>query len=132
SLIRDEVRDDQVTRTRAEGICDAAQRAAGLTRQLLAYSGRGRFLTEPIELSRLVRDMSELLRLSIFKGVSLQFELADNLPAIEGDVSQIQQIVMNLVINGAEAIGSDNPGSVVVRTSTQEIDSTQIHRFAPV
>src|SRR5262249_39291484 len=54
SLIRDELQDDQVTRTRAEGICDAAQRAAGLTRQLLAYSGQGRFLNQPLELSRLV------------------------------------------------------------------------------
>src|SRR5437773_269590 len=85
SLIVREVSPGDAVRSRAEEICNSAQRAAGLTRQLLAYSGQGRFVIEPLDLSALVRDMSDLIHLSTSKGVSLQFELPESLPAIEAD-----------------------------------------------
>jgi len=127
-LILDDVPPDHPARTRAEEIAEAAQRAAGLTRQLLAYSGKGTFDIQRIDLSALVRDTSELTRLSIPKNVSLELELAEALPAINADASQIQQIIMNLVINGAEAITMEKQGSVVMRTGIEDIDEQFIQR----
>jgi len=126
SLILDDVAASHAARDRAKGICSAAQRAAELTRQLLAYSGKGKFIVEPIDLSSLVRDVSLLIGLSIPKNVFLHLDLAEALPAIEADSSQIQQVIMNLVINGAEAIGTDKPGTVLVHTAVQNIDTEYI------
>jgi two-component system, cell cycle sensor histidine kinase and response regulator CckA len=99
----------------------AAQRAADLTRQMLAYSGKGRFEIRPIDVSRHVREIADLLETTLPKKVQLRLELAARLPAVEADVAQVQQVLMNLVINGAEAIG-DERGTVLVTTGMQEID----------
>src|SRR5712691_132263 len=110
SLILNDIPTGHAARARAQEICEAAQHAAELTRQLLAYSGKGKFIVEPIDLSSLVRDMSQLIGLSIPKSVFLRLDLNEALPAIEADSSQIQQVIMNLVINGAEAIDDVPPG----------------------
>lgn len=102
-------------------VVDATQRAATLTRQLLAYAGKGKFVIEPLNLSDVVRDISGLIQSSFPRTVELRLQLDQNLPSILGDAAQIQQLVMNLVINGAEAIG-DNGGTVVVTTSLKEVD----------
>jgi two-component system, cell cycle sensor histidine kinase and response regulator CckA len=99
----------------------ASRRAANLTRQLLAYSGKGHFEVRPIDLSVHVRELASLLETTISKKVQLRLELTQNLPSISADIAQIQQIVMNLVINGAEAIG-DQSGTVLVTTGLQAID----------
>jgi signal transduction histidine kinase/ActR/RegA family two-component response regulator len=102
-------------------VINAAQRAADLTRQMLAYSGKGHFEIRPIDLSRLVKEIANLLETTISKKVQMRLELAAGLPAIEADVAQVQQVLMNLVINGAEAIG-DQRGTVLVTTGAQDID----------
>jgi len=99
----------------------ASRRAANLTRQLLAYSGKGHFEVRPIDLSAHVRELSNLLETTISKKVELRLELTKDLPRVAADVAQMQQIVMNLVINGAEAIG-DQRGTVLVATGLQVID----------
>ena len=103
----------------------AAERAAQLTRQLLAYAGKGRFVIEPINLSALVREINTLIQTSIPRKVQVRLELADNLPMVEADAGQIQQVVMNLIINAAEAIG-DNVGLVVCSTASQMVDDAYI------
>ena len=104
----------------------ASERAAALTRQLLAYAGKGRFITEKIDLSQLVREISELVQTSIPKTVQLRLELSDKLPVVDADPSQMQQLIMNLVINGAEAIGEGRNGSVLVTTDLQEVDEAYL------
>ncbi len=99
----------------------ASRRAANLTRQLLAYSGKGHFEVRPIDLSVHVRELATLLETTISKKVQLRLELSQDLPAVAADIAQVQQIVMNLVINGAEAIG-DQRGTVLVATGVQAID----------
>jgi two-component system, cell cycle sensor histidine kinase and response regulator CckA len=94
----------------------AALKASDLTRQLLAYAGKGKFIVEPLDLSRLVSEMSTLLQTTVPKKVRLDFELEGQLPPVEGDARQLHQVVMNLVLNGAEAIG-EAEGLVTVRTS---------------
>ncbi|HEY4745049.1 MAG TPA: PAS domain S-box protein, partial [Desulfuromonadaceae bacterium] len=83
----------------------AAQRAADLSRQMLAYSGKGKFVVEVVELGDLVTEMTHMLEVSISKKALLRFNLATNLPPVEVDATQIRQVLMNLVINASEAIG---------------------------
>jgi PAS domain S-box-containing protein len=103
----------------------AAERAAQLTRQLLAYAGKGRFVTEAISLSALVREISGLIQSSISRKVQIRLELASDLPSIEADSGQVQQVIMNLILNGAEAIG-ENVGLVVCTTALQMVDEAYI------
>ena len=111
-------------------VVDASERAAHLTRQLLAYAGKGQFVSEKVDLSQLVRQISGLVQTSIPKTVQLRLELAPKLPIVDADPGQLQQVIMNLIINGAEAIGEDN-GTVLVTTAAQNVDAVYIrHNFA--
>ena len=100
-------------------VIHASQRAAELTRQMLAYAGKGRLNVRPLDFSALVREISELVQSSISKSVELNLDLAELLPVVEGDAGQMQQVVMNLVINGAESIGEGKKGQV--RVTTREV-----------
>ena len=110
----------------AQQISKAAERAARLSRQMLAYSGHGRFLMEPLNLSQHIRSLAPLLESSISKRVQLNFDLANDLPPVEADASQIQELVANLVSNGVEAIGPD-VGQVTVATRLLSMDYLYIH-----
>lgn len=103
----------------------AAQRAADLTRQLLAYSGKGQFVIEPIDMTELVKEMMDLLKVSISKKVNLDIDHPETLGLIRGDSTQIRQVVMNLITNASEAIG-DRPGTLSVRLKSAWYDSDQI------
>ncbi|MCD6288137.1 MAG: response regulator, partial [Candidatus Hydrogenedentes bacterium] len=99
----------------------AAHRAADLCRQMLAYSGRGKFVVEAIDVNELIDEMSHLLDISISKKALLRYNLADNLPAIEADATQIRQVLMNLIINASEAIGNKS-GVISVSTGAMDCD----------
>lgn len=96
-------------------------RATELTKQMLAYSGRGHFNVKAHDLNAVVRDLTHLLEVSISKKVHLLFDLEPNLPAIQADVAQLQQVVMNLVTNASDAIG-DWEGAIHITTSTEDLD----------
>jgi two-component system, cell cycle sensor histidine kinase and response regulator CckA len=108
----------------------AALRAAELTEQMLACSGKGRFVIEPLDLSAVVREMGNLLGVSISKKCTLHYRLAGGLPAVEGDASQVRQVVMNLLINAAESIGDDG-GVITVSTHAEELDSSGLSHYLP-
>lgn len=103
-------------------LASTTRHAADLTRQLLAYAGRGRFIVEQLDLNAVIREMQPLLYASVPRTVTLQLDLAPSLPVITGDATQIHQVILNLVINGAEAIGATgNQGIVrVVTAITQQ------------
>ncbi len=103
----------------------AAKRAAELCDQMLAYSGRGRFVVEPINLSQIVEEVVELLIASVSKKIVLQYDLADDLPAVQGDATQIRQIIMNLITNASEASGSGS-GAIQVATGTTHCDRSYL------
>ncbi len=105
----------------------AAQRAADLTNQMLAYSGKGKFIVQSLDLSRLVEEMAHLLESVISKRVVLQFDFADDVPAIEADATQLRQVAMNLITNASEAIG-DRSGTILVRTSVVDADRAYLER----
>ncbi len=104
-----------------KAIVTAARRAGDLTKQLLAYSGRGQFVIEAVNLNSLVREMGQLLRVSIPRAISIEYQLADKLPPVNGDPTQLRQMVMNLITNAAEAIG-DSGGSIVLATRSGHAD----------
>jgi two-component system, cell cycle sensor histidine kinase and response regulator CckA len=124
SLLEDEV--DERGREKATAIIKASERAATLTRQLLAYAGKGQFLVERVNLSKLVREMAALLRASVPKKVHLEEDLAASLPVVEADPGQMQQIVMNLLLNAAEAIPENQAGEIRIRTGERLVGPGQI------
>jgi PAS domain S-box-containing protein len=107
--------------THLRQIEQAAARAAELARQMLTYSGKGRFLIENLDLNRLIEETLHMLEVSISKKAVLRLNLTPHLPAVAADASQIRQIVMNLVINASEAIG-DESGVIVINTGSVECD----------
>ena len=104
---------------RLEDLISASERAAALTRQLLAYAGKEQPVTRPIDLSAVVRDLVGLLRSSIPRNVYLTLDLDEALPSVNADATQLQQVIMNLVINAAEAIPNDTPGTVRITTAAR-------------
>jgi len=98
-----------------ERIVSAAERAAELCKQMLAYSGCGKFVAQEIDLSGLIENITNMLEVSLNKGVVLKMELQRPLPVIEADAAQMQQIIMNLITNANEAIGQRS-GVIAIRT----------------
>jgi two-component system cell cycle sensor histidine kinase/response regulator CckA len=104
----------------------AVERAADLTRQMLAYSGRGHFVVRPTDVNALARENLPLLEVALPKSVRLEAVLAPELPLVDADVGQVQQVVMNLVINAAEAIG-DRGGTVTLATDLRDVQAGDHH-----
>ena len=101
----------------------AAHRAADLTQQMLAYSGKGKFTVQPLRLDRLVEEMSQLLKTAVSKKAELQLRLE---PAtIEADATQIRQVVMNLITNASDALG-DKAGVIRIGTGVREMDAASL------
>jgi PAS domain S-box-containing protein len=110
-----------------EEVVRATLRAADLTRQLLAYSGKGAFVVGPVDLSHEMRDMAMLLRTAISKQATLVWELASGLPSIRADATQVRQVVMNLITNASDALG-ESTGTITLRTGllpAEEVDRDQ-------
>jgi PAS domain S-box-containing protein len=100
----------------------SGQRAAELSRQMLAYSGKGKFIITPINLSCQVKEMTELLQTSVSKKATIRLELDNDLPLIEADVTQIRQVIMNFITNASESLG-DESGIITISTGTLECDN---------
>jgi len=115
-----ELPDVSPARPTIEAIATAGQRAAELARQMLAYSGRGRFVVQRVDINAVVSEMLHLLRASVGKSVDLQCDLSPTLPWVEADATQLRQVVMNLVVNGSDAIDGE-PGVVRVTTRVRHV-----------
>jgi two-component system, cell cycle sensor histidine kinase and response regulator CckA len=111
-----------------EEIGRAAQHAADLAQQLLDYSGSARFKSKELDLSGLVAEMSRLLEVSVKKRAAIAFSLAPGLARIEADPTQLRQVLMNLVINAADAV-AEGSGRIIVRTG--QVDSLAAPIFSP-
>jgi len=129
-LILDQAPKGSSLREGIEEIEDASKRAAALTKQMLDYSGRGRFVVQDVDAHALVQGIAKLLAASIGKKIELRYDFADDTPLFRGDESQVSQIVMNLITNASEAIG-DEAGTISLSTGktscTQEyLDSVHM------
>ncbi len=108
-----------------KSIESSAMRAADLCRQLLAYSGKGRFTVMSLDLNEIVEEIGTLLESSISRKVLMKYNLEKNLPAVEVDTAQIQQVIMNLIINASDAIGKKS-GIVSVTTGVMDCDENYL------
>lgn len=108
----------------------AAQRAADLAQQMLAYSGKGSFVIELIDINDLIMEMNHILEISVSKKAFMSLNLARNLPLFEGDGTQISQIIMNLIINASEAIGEAS-GEISVTTGSVYCEQSYLSRIWP-
>jgi len=104
-----------------QGIEQSGQQAANLCKQMLAYSGKDTREVQPVDLNHLIIDMEPLLEVSMGKNVLLKLHLSETLPLIDADITQIQQIILNLVINASEAIDKGN-GTINITTNTIQVD----------
>ncbi|MDA1013455.1 MAG: response regulator [Planctomycetota bacterium] len=120
--------EDSPIRPNIELIERSATHAADLCQQLLAYSGESPLAVTAANLTDLVHDMSQLLKVSVSKQVLLEHDFAENLPVMHVDPSQLRQVVMNLITNASDAIGEQNG---VVRLMTGEVDADAIDRKPP-
>jgi PAS domain S-box-containing protein len=103
----------------------AAERGRLLTRQLLSYAGRATAERVPVDLSEQVREVATIVQRRLRPNVSLQFDLADSLAAVEVDPGQLQQVVLNLLSNAADALGAAG-GSIQVRTALARLESADV------
>jgi len=103
----------------------AAAKASDLAKQMLAYSGKGKFVIDNIDLNRLLEEMLNMLKISISKNAVLRLNLHEHLPTVEADATQMRQVVMNLVINASEAIGNKS-GVIAITTGCMDCDSNYL------
>jgi PAS domain S-box-containing protein len=116
------VPEDAPWRKRLQQAEKAARQAAGLTRQMLDYSGKGHFVISEVDLNQLVRDNAEIFRSSIARTTSLSLKLAATIPLISADEGQLRQVIMNLITNASEAMES-RPGVLTLSTGMMHCDA---------
>jgi len=115
---------------RLRRIIDACERAAKVIRQMLAYAGQAPCDAAPLDLNRLIEEMTDFMRAGVPEQISLHCELDPTLPRISADSGQLQQVITNLLVNAVEAIG-ERPGSITLSTRALMLDAAGIQqRFA--
>jgi len=110
-----DVADNSPMERHIQSIINSTNRASNITRQILFYLGHGNFVMENINLSDLIVKMKDLIKFNISHNSILELELSDDLPVIKGDISQISQVIINLITNSSEAIG-DKVGVITIST----------------
>jgi len=103
----------------------AAQRASELCRQLLAYSGRSRFVIKPVDLNALIQELGRLLEVSIGKNAQVEYRLAEEMLPVLADATQIRQVVLNLLTNAAEAV-PETGGRITVTTACRNVEEEEL------
>ena len=111
--------------TNLSEIMKASRRASELCKQMLAYSGKGRFELRAVDLSRTVSEMTQMIEVSVSRKASLYYNLQPELPPVEADPAQMRQVVMNLLTNASEALG-DASGAITISTGTLECDAAYL------
>ncbi|MDB6168326.1 MAG: sensor hybrid histidine kinase [Verrucomicrobia bacterium] len=126
SLARLKLGEESPALTNVHKIELASARAAELCQQMLSYSGKSSFLIEPVELSRLVQETLPLLNVSLSSRARLHLDLNPHRAVAQGDATQLRQIVMNLVINAADAM-TEHTGDIYVATGARSFPAEFVH-----
>jgi len=128
SVALSELAGDSNVREPLQHVAAAAERSAELARQMLAYSGKGRFVVEPVLLSEVVDEMARLIESTISKKARLRLSFSPDTPVIEADLTQVRQVVLNLITNASDALG-DETGTITVTTGSVDADSGYLSGF---
>jgi PAS domain S-box-containing protein len=123
SLVRDTLPPDDTSRPILEDVIRAGERAADLTRKMLAYSGRANFFVEPIDVDQLVQETCRFLRPSIPRNIQIKFEGSKGLPRVATDSEQLRHLIVEVVTNAVEAIGEKGQGTIWVRCHLAKVDA---------
>jgi len=126
-LVRGDLKGKSANRNSLDAVLEAAGRAADLCRQMQAYAGSGKISVQPADLNHLITDIKRLLQVTVSKRSHLHFELADDLPSVKIDGTQIRQVLMNLVTNAAESLG-DEGGEIMVRTGVNDFTKSDLKK----
>jgi len=116
---------DQQVQDLLSAVDRASRRAADLVRQLLNYAGKGRREIRPVNICQVVNDALAIVQASVSRKITIRSDVPENCPEIAADVGQLQQLVLNLVLNGAEAIGEDR-GEVKVRVRVRSMSEREL------
>lgn len=127
SLARNQIPPDSPAQELLQEIHLAAQRAAELSRQMLAYAGKARISPERLDLNELLQDLEPLLQSAVRQSASLRLDLSPEPALVRADPTQLRQVVMNLVLNAADAM-EDGYGSIVVRTGSRHLTASELRR----
>jgi len=119
---------DNPMRGQLQGVKTAAIRLAELTQQILAYSGKGKYVIEQIHLPSVVRETIQLLEVNLPRKITLRCELDDELPRIEADATQIRQVILNLITNAAEAMAGSG-GAITLRAGTRRLTHLELSDY---
>jgi PAS domain S-box-containing protein len=109
-----------------QAVESASYSASDLCKQMLAYSGKGKFVVKAINLSELVENMGKLIDVSLAKNVVLKYHLTEHLPAIDADVAQMQQVILNLITNASEAIEGKS-GVISMSTGMMQVNTDYLN-----
>ncbi|MEZ5314008.1 MAG: ATP-binding protein [Thermoanaerobaculia bacterium] len=126
-LLREQLEDGTTAHERAVAIESAAERATELVRQLLAFAGRGEVECKPIQINTLVEDVVHLFRSLRQIATPVELRLAEGLPRISGDSSQLRQVILNLLTNACDAVveavveAPDEPRKIVISTASTRL-----------
>lgn len=129
-LAASSVPENSKTRKYLDEVEHAALRAAELCRQILAYAGRGRFIIGPVNLTLLVREMSQLLQATLSPKAKVELDLQEDLPLVNADATQIRQVVMNLLTNASDAL-VDGPGTISISTGMIDASTSYLAEGYP-
>jgi PAS domain S-box-containing protein len=126
TVAQEDLEPDHLANESLELVKEAITQAKALTQQLLAFSGRGQFVVEPLDLNSVLRDMSQLLGALVGSKVQVVMDLSPDELRVTADRTQLQQVVMNLVLNAGQAM--DGHGRVEIRTQTQMLSNEELTR----
>lgn len=127
-LALDHIQEGHPARHNLHEVEKAARRGAELAGQMLAYSGRGNFIIEPIHLGSFLAEMAHLLDVTISKKTELKIDFPSDLPTFDGDPTQVRQVIMNLITNAAEAL-EDESGTIQLTAGVKECDRAFLNTF---
>jgi PAS domain S-box-containing protein len=117
---------DHALRRNLQSAMKAAERATDLTRQMLNYAGRTSSENKPVDLNDLITDNIHLFSTAVPKNIALVSDLSATIPLLQGDKGKLQQLLMNLILNSADAI-APNQGTITVTTSRYRLDTDETH-----
>ncbi|HKI74354.1 MAG TPA: histidine kinase N-terminal 7TM domain-containing protein [Pseudomonadales bacterium] len=129
-LIQDRTRNDAQVSEYLGRMRDAGGKLADLCNQMLTYSGRGQFVKKALDLNEMLSHLGDLIHASTSKSVQIEYKLARELPRIRADETQLDQIMINLVINASEAMSELTAGRMTISTGEETLDKEALKQLS--